>query len=65
MDLFNLSAKEEDIIDLKFNSSTRILRTTFGWPQITRMALSTSSFEAGYVESFIGSCEKAIVTCEE
>lgn len=65
VDLFNLSAKEEDIIDLKFNSSTRILRTTFGWPQITRMALSTSSFEAGYVESFIGSCEKAIVTCEE
>lgn len=44
---------------------SRILRTTFGWPQITRMALATSSFEAGYVKSFIGSFEKAIVTCEE
>lgn len=46
VDFFNLSAKEEDIIDLKFDSPTRVLRTAFGWPQITCMALSTSSFEA-------------------
>lgn len=53
VDFFNLYAKEEDIIDVKFDKSTRVLRTTFGWPQITCMALSTTSFEAGYVKPFI------------